>query len=49
MPGFLRMLHEAGGDLAHFYRMVEAMHKLPKDERHARLQAPANAAGPDRR
>lgn len=38
VPAFHRLLREQGGDLEAFYRAVKALAKLPKQERHLRLQ-----------
>ena len=38
VPAFHRLLREQGGDLSAFYREVETLTKLPKAERHRRLQ-----------
>ncbi|MEN9576423.1 MAG: hypothetical protein RL514_4278 [Verrucomicrobiota bacterium] len=38
VPAFHRLLREQGGDLGAFYREVETLAKLPKAERHRRLQ-----------
>jgi len=38
VPAFHRLLREQGGDLEAFYREVAALTKLPKEERHRRLQ-----------
>lgn len=39
LPGFARLLHDQGGDLEKFYREAQRLAKLPKDERHRRLEA----------
>lgn len=38
VPAFHRLLREQGGDLEAFYHEVTALTKLPKEERHRRLQ-----------
>ena len=38
VPGFERMLADAGGDLNEFYRAVERLARLPEAERHHRLE-----------
>lgn len=38
VPAFHRLLREQGGDLEAFYREAGVLMKLPKDERHRRLQ-----------
>lgn len=38
VPAFHRLLRAQGGDLNSFYREVETLAKLPKLERHRRLQ-----------
>lgn len=38
VPDFHRLLREHGGDLEAFYRAVDALMKLPKEERHRRLR-----------
>lgn len=38
VPAFHRLLREQGGDLEAFYREVAVLAKLPKQERHLRLQ-----------
>lgn len=59
VPGFEQLLAQNDGELGKFYQAAKALSKLPKDQRHARLQAlararleanramAANAAGPD--
>ena len=37
LPGFQRVLTEAGGDLSRFYAAVREIARLPRAERHARL------------
>lgn len=39
VPAFEHLLQEAGGDLEAFYRRVEALAKLPAEERRGELQA----------
>lgn len=39
VPGFRRVLAENGGDFKRFYAAVEAIGKLPKEKRQAKLQA----------
>lgn len=39
VPAFTALLQREGGDLPRFYAAVQALAKLPKDERDARLQA----------
>lgn len=54
VPAFQALLREQGGDLAAFYRAVRELAALPREERDAKLTAPAGmlpatAASPDRR
>jgi predicted aminopeptidase len=37
VPGFMRLLHEAGGDLSRFYAAVRELARQPRAARHARL------------
>jgi predicted aminopeptidase len=45
VPGFQVLLHERGGDLEAFYRTVEELRKLSKEDRHRRLQDLASMPG----
>jgi len=49
VPAFERLLADTGGDLERFYAACERLAALPREERHARLQAllPAPAAAVD--
>jgi predicted aminopeptidase len=42
VPGFQKLLAEQGGDLKRFYAQVRELAKLPKAERHARLEQEAD-------
>jgi predicted aminopeptidase len=45
VPGFTRMLTEAGGDLPRFYREVKSISRKPAEERSALLCRPDSAPG----
>jgi len=46
VPGFTRLLAEAGGDLPRFYRAVKAVSRKPAEERGALLCDSPSTPGP---
>lgn len=46
LPGFMKLLQEAGGDLPRFYAAARRLGDLPRAQRHARLCTSATAPPP---
>jgi predicted aminopeptidase len=46
LPGFMKLLQEADGDLPRFYAAARRLGDLPRAQRHARLCTPAAAPAP---